>query len=73
MLRNRWNESLKPVDLNLYFDFLQVEKYVMETGNLRDHVSRLNHRADAETSSVTCMKLAFDKVFLILLFYTVDI
>jgi hypothetical protein len=39
-----------------------VEKFVLETGNLRDHVSRLNHRADAETSSVTCMKLAFDKV-----------
>jgi len=44
------------------FFFFKVEKFVLETGNLREHVSRLNHRDDSESTSVTCMKLAFDKV-----------
>lgn len=40
----------------------QSEQYLIDTGTLREHVSRLNHRLDAGSTSVNTMKLAFNKV-----------
>eukprot|EP00094_Tigriopus_californicus_P000040 TCALIF_00040-PA protein Name:"Similar to CDC45 Cell division control protein 45 homolog (Homo sapiens)" AED:0.07 eAED:0.08 QI:0/0.16/0/0.85/1/1/7/0/2542 len=39
----------------------ESDQYLIQMGQVRDHVTRLNNRLDADTLAVNCLKVAFDK------------
>lgn len=39
----------------------ESDQYLLQMGQVRDHVTRLNNRLDADTLAVNCLKVAFDK------------
>lgn len=52
----------------MFVFFFFSETYVMDAENLHEHVLRHNYGTDDSALSINCMKIAYDKEYLVLLF-----